>query len=353
MWHSTPHQGLSDEQLRKIFACLGFVTASDFMTPILRQAFKAASVSDVTILLEGETGTGKQILANAIHQLDKKRATHPFVTVHCSGISEALSESEFFGHRRGAFTGAITDRSGLFQAANRGTVLLDDVSDLPLSLQPKLLDVIQRGVLRSVGADREIPVNVRIVATANQPLEPLVQQKRFRSDLYYRLNVIRLRLPPLRERTDDLGSLLLSFAERHSSIYQPILSIDVELISFLQTQFFSGNVRELENLVLRMLFSKNQGTSLGLADWAAQSSGDSSGDDRDPLGVAAQMLWDVISHDGLPYSQVMRQTEKNVIQTALKADGLTRKEIAKRLKTSERTLYHRIRAFQLGARTGT
>ena len=115
MLQATLQQGLPDEQLREIFAQLGFVTECGSMTPILRQAFKAASVSDATILLEGETGTGKQILAGAIHRLDKKRAHHPFVTVHCGGISEALSESEFFGHRRGSFTGAVTDRSGLFQ----------------------------------------------------------------------------------------------------------------------------------------------------------------------------------------------------------------------------------------------
>lgn len=353
MLNASSFERLPDEQLRDIFADLGMVTVAGSMAPILQQALKAASVSDVNILLEGETGTGKQVLAHAIHCLDKKRGVHPFVTIHCSSISEALSESEFFGHRRGSFTGAVTHRCGLFQAANQGTLLLDDVSDLPLSIQPKLLDVIQRGMLRSVGADRENPVNVRIIATSNQPLKPLVQQNRFRQDLYHRLNVVRLRLPPLRERPDDLEGLMLAFAKRHSSVYEPILCIEPELVHFLRNQVFAGNVRELENLVLRMLFCKHSGTSLGLSDCEAQSNEDATEDDRDRLEVAAQILWEAIMQGGLPYNQALQQTEKKIFETALNAGGLTRKELAKRLKTSERTLYHRIRTYQLGARSGT
>src|SRR5215831_11357512 len=125
------------------------------MTSVLQCAYKAAQVSDVTVLLEGETGTGKQVLARAIHSLDAKRSAFPFVTLHCCTVSESLAESELFGHQRGAFSGAIADRAGLFHAANRGTLFLDDVNDLPLSLQPKLLDVLQRRTLRAIGADRE------------------------------------------------------------------------------------------------------------------------------------------------------------------------------------------------------
>src|SRR5436190_678888 len=135
----------SNAEVRELFAQLGFTTGSDAMVDVLRAALKAASVSDITVLLEGETGTGKQVLANAIHQLDQKRRSHPFVTVHCSTISESLADSELFGHERGSFSGAAGARKGLFQAANGGTVFLDDVNDLPLGLQPKLLDVVQRG----------------------------------------------------------------------------------------------------------------------------------------------------------------------------------------------------------------
>jgi two-component system, NtrC family, response regulator PilR len=340
----------SDQELKQMFARLGFFTSCGIMMPILRQAYKAALVSDVTMLLEGETGTGKQILAYAIHQLDQKRRPFPFITAHCSTISEALAESEFLGHRRGAFTGAVADRPGLFQSAHQGSLVLDDVSDLPLLIQPKLLDVIQRGVLRPVGSDREVPVNVRIIATSNQPLKSLVLLNRFRSDLYYRLNVIRLRLPPLRERWDDLADLVLTFAERHSGLYYPIVSVEPELISFLQTQLFSGNLRELENAVLRMLFAKDRGTSLSLADWVKQASEEVTEGGPDLIGQAAQNLWEAISEQGLPYAQVIRQTEKRIIETAIKAGGETRRQVAKRLRTSERTLYHKIRTHHLSDR---
>lgn len=144
----------SDEDLKQTFIGLGLVTASDRMIPILRKASRAATVSDVTVLIDGETGTGKQILARVIHYLDEKRRTFPFITAHCSTIGESIAESEMFGHRRGAFTGSSADRPGLFQAAHRGTLFLDDVNDLPMSIQPKLLDVMQRGVLRRIGSDK-------------------------------------------------------------------------------------------------------------------------------------------------------------------------------------------------------
>ena len=184
----------SDIELRSIFGQLGFVSGSDLLLPLLHRACKAAEISDVTVLIEGETGTGKQVLAQAIHQLDRKRRTFAFVTVHCSTISEGLAESELFGHQRGAFSGAVCNRKGLFQSAQQGTLFLDDVNDLPPALQPKLLDVLQRGILRPIGSDTEIPVDVRIVAAANRPLEPLVRDGRFRADLYHRLNVVRLTL---------------------------------------------------------------------------------------------------------------------------------------------------------------
>jgi transcriptional regulator with GAF, ATPase, and Fis domain len=348
----------SSDSVRRKFAALGFVTASDAALPLLQQAAKAAAVSDVTILLEGETGTGKRVLAQAIHHLDEKRKHYPFVTAHCSTISEGLAESEFFGHHRGAFTGALKHRSGLFQTANCGTLLLDDVNDLTLSIQPKLLDVIQRGVLRPLGSDREIPINVRIIAASNQPLHPLVIQNRFRSDLFHRLNVVRLRLPALRERQDDLAALILVFAYRYRSIYHPVLSVDAELVKLLQSQAFCGNVRELENTVVRMLFAKTTGTVLGVADWIAQDTVEAASEraedqtDLKLVDEAAQKLWQMISQLGVPYAKAMHQIEKKLFETALKAEGgaHTRKEVASQLRTSERTLYNKIRAYRLSDR---
>jgi len=343
----------SNDELRETFARQGFVTASDTMLPILRQALKAASASDITILLEGETGTGKQVLAQAIHRLDPKRQKFPFVTAHCSTINETLAESELFGHRRGAFTGAVAERPGLFQTANQGTLFLDEINDLPLALQPKLLDVIQRRVVRPLGSDRESPVNTRIIAASNQPLQPLVQQHRFRSDLYYRLNVVRLRLPQLRDRPDDLAALVWALAGRYKSIYQPIATIEPDLLSFLRVQSFTGNVRELENAVVRMLFAKNHGTALRLEDWFAQAGDEKTEHDRDLIDEAAQNLWQSISRSGLSYSEALQELEKKILATALLSGGRTRREVAKTLRTSERTLYHMIRTHRLGSRSGT
>jgi len=338
---------LSNDELRETFGQQGFVTASDAMVPILRQALKAASAGDITVLLEGETGTGKQVLAEAIHQLDPKRSQFPFVTAHCSTINETLAESELFGHRRGAFTGAVTERQGLFQTADRGTLMLDEVNDLPLCIQPKLLDVIQRNVVRPLGSDREVPVNTRIIAASNQPLQPLVLERRFRSDLYYRLNVVRLRLPALRDRQDDVAALVSAFAARHKNLYQPIVTVEPDLVSFLRGQSFTGNVRELEHAVVRMLFAKTCGTSLGLEDWIAQAGEEPAEDDRDLIGEAAHNLWQSISRRGISYSQAIRKLEKKVLTTALLSGGRTRREVAKKLRTSERTLYHMIRTHGL------
>jgi two-component system, NtrC family, response regulator HupR/HoxA len=349
----SPHHDASNDDLRETFARHGFVTASDAMVPILRQALKAALVSDITVLLEGETGTGKQVLARALHHLDPKRAKFAFVTAHCSTINETLAESELFGHRRGAFTGAVAQRLGLFQTADQGTLFLDEVNDLPLGVQPKLLDVIQRGVIRPLGSDQEVPVNTRIIAASNQPLTPLVQQHRFRADLYYRLNVVRLRLPLLRDRPDDLAALVSAIAGRYKSLYQPIVSVEPDLVNFLREQSFGGNVRELEHAVVRMLFVKNHGTSLCLEDWFAQASEEKSETSRDLIAEAAENLWQSISRSGLSYSQALQILEKNVVTTALLSGGRTRREVAKKLRTSERTLYNMIRTHRLGNRAGT
>jgi transcriptional regulator with PAS, ATPase and Fis domain len=335
-----------DEELCGAFANLGFVTESKRLIPVLRQAEKAAKVSDITVMLEGETGTGKQVLAYAIHKLDKKRKSFAFVTVHCGTINESLAESEFFGHERGAFSGAAIARKGLFQAAHRGTLFLDDVNDLPQALQAKLLDVLQRNVVRAVGSDREVPVDVRIISACNRPLTPLVQQNRFRADLYHRLNVVKLALPPLRDRLQDLPALILAFARRHHHIYPGITNIEPELIHFLERQPFDGNVRELEHAVERMLFGKTEGNSLRLSDWMVDC-GEESGELRDWIGEAADRLSNAIFECRLPYVQAIQQIEERVLEIALSRGGRTRREVAAGLQTSERTLYHKMRTHRM------
>lgn len=336
-----------DTETQQLFSELGFLTSTAGMSSVLLKARKAATVSDITVLIEGETGTGKGVLARAIHQLDEKRRAFPFVTAHCSTISEALAESEFFGHERGAFSGAVADRKGLFQAANRGTLLLDDINDLPLQLQPKLLDAIQRGVIRQVGSDREAAVDVRIIAACNQPLGPMVREGSFRSDLYHRLNVITLSLPPLRERIGDLHGLVLSLAKRHESIYSPIEHVEPELLSLMEATPFWGNVRELENSIQRMLFLKTSGTALSLEDWLAQAESEPGSGASDIFADVVSALWLAIVSKRISYSEALQQIEKRLIEKAVGQNGATRRDVAKILRTSERNLYYKMRSCKI------
>jgi transcriptional regulator with GAF, ATPase, and Fis domain len=341
---------LSDAALQSLFRDLGFVSNCDELLPLLQRARKAAEISDVTVLIEGETGTGKQVLAQAIHRLDRKRNRFAFITVHCSTITEALAESELFGHQRGAFSGAVGSRKGLFCSAQHGTLFLDDVNDLPLALQPKLLDVLQRGILRPVGSDTEMPVDVRIIAAANRPLESLVREGRFRLDLYHRLNVVRLALPPLRARRADLTALILAFADRHAALYAPVVNVESELLRFLESQPLLGNVRELENAVQRMLFLKTEGSSLCIDDWMRQLRSDVTQQEVDLLADSASGVWQSIASGSLGYDQALQEIEKRVLQAAIAVPGWTRRKVAQRLHMSERALYYKMRACGLTAR---
>ncbi len=333
------------DELARLFAGLGFVTRSPRLAPLLQQVWKVARVSDAPVLIEGETGTGKMVVAEAIRRLDPKRACHPFVTAHCGTIPASVAESEFFGHGRGAFSGAVEERVGLFRSGDRGTVFLDDVSDLPLALQPKLLDVLQRRTVRAVGSDREHPVDVRIIAATNVPLDALVARGAFRADLFYRLDVIRLHLPPLHEREEDLASLVLALAERHRDLYGPVRIVEPALAARLARTRFPGNVRELEHLVERMLFAKVSGDTLGLEDLPPGAQ-----DDRglDPAcEAAAAAAWAAIREENVGYGEAVRRFEHSLLRRALGGAKLTRRELATLLGMSERSLYKKMRALRV------
>jgi len=214
---------------------------------------------DSAVLLRGETGTGKEVVAQAIHAASSRRQ-QPFVAINCAAIPAALLESELFGYERGAFTGAVTQREGRFQAADRGTLFLDEIGDLPLELQPKLLRVLQEQQVERLGSSRTIPVNVRVIAATNQDLWGMVQEKKFRADLYYRLNVFPINLPPLREREGDI-SLLAShfvrkFAERQGKVIE---CIPEEVMEALEGHHWPGNIRELQNYIERAVIMTTGG----------------------------------------------------------------------------------------------
>ncbi len=206
------------------------------------------------VLVQGESGTGKELVARALHEVSA-RAAQPFIAVNCSAIPEQLLEAEFFGYRKGAFTGAAEDRPGFFQAASGGTLFLDEIGDLPLAMQSKLLRAIQERSVRPIGAVTEAPVNVRLVSATHKDLSAEVADGRFRQDLYYRLNVIQLRMPPLRERLDDLPAICAAVLQRIAADagVAPPPRITPEALARLSRYGFPGNVRELENLLHRAL----------------------------------------------------------------------------------------------------
>ena len=203
------------------------------------------------VLIEGESGTGKELVAAAIHRLSP-RARGPFIPVNCSAIPADLIESELFGHVRGAFTGAVSDSSGLFRSANDGSLFLDEIVELPTTLQAKLLRVLQDMEVRPVGSSKSIPVDVRVVAATNRDLEQAMAQGALRQDLYYRLDVVRVSLPPLRERREDIPALVHHFLRRfNAKLRRTVRGISPEALAALVTHDFPGNVRELENIVER------------------------------------------------------------------------------------------------------
>jgi two-component system, NtrC family, response regulator GlrR len=226
----------------------GIISRSAVMEEALRQARLVAD-SESNVLIQSESGTGKELLARALHRASR-RAARPFVAVNCSSIPEALLESELFGHSKGSFTGATQSRKGLFESADGGTLFMDEVGDMPLAFQAKLLRVLQEGEIRPVGANNLVPVNVRVISATHRDLEQAVETGDFRADLYYRLNVVRLEMPPLRERRDDIPLLARHFLSRvNERNGRHIEGFAPDAMEALMAASWPGNVRQLQNVV--------------------------------------------------------------------------------------------------------
>jgi DNA-binding NtrC family response regulator len=257
------HLDIDAEQTRR-----AIVGASPALLDCVELVAKAAK-SDATLLLTGETGTGKELMARHLHALSA-RAAEPFVAVNCAALPEELLESELFGHEKGAFTGADRQRKGRFELAHHGTLFLDEIGDIPEKVQVRLLRVLQEGQFERVGGQRTRTSDVRIVAATHQDLEARVAAQRFRRDLYFRINVVRIHLPPLRERTGDVALLLAHFVRRHSRLSgRPEPSLAAGLAETLVHYDWPGNVRELENLVQRAIVLSD-GHTLTLDDFRFQ-----------------------------------------------------------------------------------
>jgi two-component system response regulator PilR (NtrC family) len=276
------------------------------------------------VLVQGESGTGKELVARAIHDVSP-RASQAFIAVNCGAIPEHLLEAEFFGYRKGSFTGANEDRDGFFQAAHGGTLFLDEIGDLPLAMQSKLLRVIQERSVRPIGAVTETPINVRVLSATHKDLANELQAGNFRQDLFYRLNVIQIRVPPLRERADDLAPICAALLERiaRDAGVSPAPSLSRDAFARLANYPFPGNVRELENLLHRAVALSGgdviSGDDLGLADEVFVETDHAELDARIAQAVAAiapssapSLPSDLVSHlDGVERDILTRALERH------------------------------------------
>lgn len=282
-------------------------------------------------LITGESGTGKELVARAIHQ-QSSRSSGPFVAVNCGAIPSELMESEFFGHTKGSFTGAVADKRGLFQSAEQGTLFLDEIADLPVHMQVKLLRALQEKSVRPVGSDKEIPTNVRIISATHKNLDDEVHNARFRQDLYYRVNVIGLQVPALRNRLEDLPDLTQYILNGLQGESSNLIEIDTSALELLGAYSFPGNVRELENVLQRAAALCEDGLiksdDLGLSKITNLSMNSASS--ADTLSEVS----DLELH--------LQNIEREILKAALEEEGGNREAVGKRLNLSQRQLRYKI-----------
>ena len=294
------------------------------------------AATDVGVLLLGESGTGKEVVARAIHQ-NSPRSRRPFIILNCAALPPELLESELFGHERGAFTGAVAQKRGKFEAADGGTVFLDEIGELPLPLQPKLLRVLQEHAFERVGGTASIRTDVRVVAATNRPLEEDVEQKTFRADLFYRLNAFTVRLPALRERQSDILSLAEYFLARYVQRNQlASTGLTTDAISALENYSFPGNVRELEHLIERAAVKAG-----GRAITADLIQEELAREKR-----AAPGIFDVQAAESMPFHEAVATWERHLIEQALQVSNGNKSDAARKLGVHRRLLYEKL--TQLG-----
>jgi DNA-binding NtrC family response regulator len=301
------------------------VTGHPRMQAVLALARRVAR-TDATVLIEAETGTGKEMLAQFIHGASA-RAAGPFIAVNCSALPESLIESELFGHERGAFTGATGRRAGRFEAASGGTLLLDEISEIPLGLQAKLLRTLQEREIVRVGSSFPVKVDVRVIATTNRDLRAEVAAGRFREDLFYRLNVVNLRPPALRDRSTDIPVLAEHFVAKYAGVHaSPARGFSAEAIQRLRLHAWPGNIRELENVVQRAVILAAEPT----------------------IGIDDIILDEVPLPDATPASgQTVAELERNLIISTLERLNGNRTHTAKALGVTVRTIRNRLRKYGL------
>jgi len=294
-----------------------------------------------SVLITGESGTGKELVARAVHSLSPRNKA-PFISLNCAGLPETLLESELFGHEKGAFTGAVALRKGRFELADHGTLFLDEVGEMPMSLQTKLLRVIQERSFERVGGSRTLKVDVRIIAATNKDLKEEVELGHFREDLYYRLNVVHIHLPPLRERVDDIPMLAAHFVVKFANeLQRPNLRILPETVSFLSTLPWEGNVRELENTIERaaVLCSEDVITPEDVQP-------DSAGDQEGP-GWGESLELEQLIPEETPLPEVLNTIEKKLVAKALENADNIQTKAAESLGITKSLLQYKMKKYGL------
>ena len=314
-------------------------------SPAMRAVFeriRLAAPTSSTVLITGESGTGKEVVARAIH-LNSQRKAGPFIAVNCAALPESLVESELFGHEKGAFTGALATRRGFFEAAEKGTLFIDEIGDLPLALQPKLLRALEQRAINRVGSTREVPVDVRIIAATHQNLEAMVKEGRFRADLYFRLAVVRLELPPLRRRREDIRLLVATFLEQQAAgSGRPAFEISPEALDALESYSWPGNVRELKNVVESLVVLNTSGR-IDLEDLPASVlRGEEPEGEEEPLEAAEASALPPLGGGRLP---TLFEVEKHTILSTLDSCGGNRTRAAQVLGIGLRTIQRKLREY--------
>jgi two-component system nitrogen regulation response regulator GlnG len=331
---------------------LGIVGRSEPMQQVFKLIGQVA-VSDATALITGESGTGKELVARAIYH-HSHRSQQPFLAVNCAAIPEQLLESELFGHERGAFTGATLQRIGKFEQCNKGTIFLDEIGDMTPATQTKILRVLQNGTFERVGGNQPIQVDVRVIAATNKPLEAAVAARQFREDLFYRLNVVRIHIPPLRERRSDIPLLVNYFLKKFAHEQQrPPKSVAASAIKALEKYHWPGNVRELENAIRRAHVMAKSDAIL-LNDLPPEISGQSGSGGPPPAAIAgeaaatdaaaiARQLFQWAKRD--PKLKIIPAVERELVVQALKETSDNQIQAAKLLGITRATLRKRIEKF--------
>jgi two-component system response regulator AtoC len=323
------------------------VGRSASLVRMLDTATRIAS-KDVTVLVRGETGTGKELIASLLHA-SSKRAKAPLVVFNSAAIPAELAEAQLFGHTKGAFTGAVASHDGYFAQADRGTLFIDEIGELPLPLQAKLLRVLQEREVQPIGSTQVRKVDVRVVAATHRDLAAEVKAGRFREDLYYRLNVIELRVPPLRERKEDIPLLAREFARKYSERYGMgyVVQFSLELVEYLERQPWPGNVRQLENTIARCVaLATTRVVGLEVLDLSRETDGQ--GDAAAPSAPpAAGEQLDLIEGAGPSFREQVEAFERNLISRTLLGCGGNQSETSRRLQLNRATLHDKLKKYGL------